>query len=555
MRLLLLLACISPSARAPPPPPHVDAAALPWISDPLRDFRELGGIRPEHVFFDPLPPICARFVLQRGVLYDCSPPTSKYERGFCPGCNARDRLGQLRALRVVAAYASSRARRRGGGAAGGGLGGEAIVWNQCFEDYAVFERGDETAPGGETPPRVALSMTTHPDAWDIGVPKFDFLVNNSFPGRPSWPRKRDAIAAGRWARAPFEARDETLFFRGSLSGRAWPRDIVGAKFGGDPENWSGRVDPLECARESNVRAELFWRYHVDGVRSTPGGVAVDTQMLDSPIWVSEDELAHGGANECLGVGPLSSPGAPFRGAEPVALADMCRHKYLVSASGRGNQGTRFKELLACGSLVFMHASPHRESWYERVEPWTHVVPWGNVDDLYAAVDWAAAHPRAAARIAARGCALAEGLTVQRTLEWWAHFLEEYAALQRFGDEVTLENCFDAARAEAELCENLRLTHPDAWDIGVPLCGSNDTSHLIDAGSDTSHLKAAAAAAEAAVAPQGGPGCVPRGIGERPSRTRLVRVRNPRLRRGSSQRARERCRSRLRTSQDDRKALF
>ena len=59
MRLLLLLACISPSARAPAPPPHVDAAALPWISDPLRDFRELGGIRPEHVLFDPLPPICA----------------------------------------------------------------------------------------------------------------------------------------------------------------------------------------------------------------------------------------------------------------------------------------------------------------------------------------------------------------------------------------------------------------------------------------------------------------------------------------------------------------
>ena len=118
-------------------------------------------------------------------------------------------------------------------------------------------------------------------------------------------------------------------------------------------------------------------------------------------------------------------------------------------------------------LARLHArvAPPR-SWYERVEPWTHVVPWGNVTTS-TPPSTGRRHARRAAR-AARGRALAEGLTVQRTLEWWAHFLEEYAALQRWrrGDP---ENASRRCR-EAELRE-FAPDAPRRWDIGVPLCGA------------------------------------------------------------------------------------
>tara|TARA_B110000858_G_C17593720_1_gene376853 strand:+ start:368 stop:742 length:375 start_codon:yes stop_codon:yes gene_type:complete len=111
------------------------------------------------------------------------------------------------------------------------------------------------------------------------------------------------------------------------------------------------------------------------------------------------------------------------------MADHCKYKYLLSADGRGTQGIRLKELMACGSVVFMHESKHNESFYHLIQPWVHVIPYSHdASDLYEKLRWAAQHPEKAKEIAENGQKLIrEKVSESYAVDWWKAFNKMYEA--------------------------------------------------------------------------------------------------------------------------------
>ena len=124
------------------------------------------------------------------------------------------------------------------------------------------------------------------------------------------------------------------------------------------------------------------------------------------------------------------------------MVDHCKYKYLLSMSGRGSQGIRLKELMACGSLTFMHNSPHLESFYHLIEPWTHVIPYASDgSDLDKVLDWASIHPSGAAKIAQNGRKLVQDLIGPDYYErWFSEFIQEFNRLKKFEMSEVTQSC-------------------------------------------------------------------------------------------------------------------
>ena len=147
--------------------------------------------------------------------------------------------------------------------------------------------------------------------------------------------------------------------------------------------------------------------------TTPAGVELDIQLTNGSPEILPDVTAQALRDWKLN---LKSNG---RFADYANLEDHCNYKFLVSISGRSAQGPRLEQLLLCGSLVFMHSSPFREFWHGLIEPWVHVVQFSSSGrELAVQIDWAKAHPNAAARIARNGRELAMRHLHPAALDMW-----------------------------------------------------------------------------------------------------------------------------------------
>jgi len=83
------------------------------------------------------------------------------------------------------------------------------------------------------------------------------------------------------------------------------------------------------------------------------------------------------------------------------------HRWLIEIDGNVNSWGLLWKLLS-GCCVLRVASPRRQWYHHRLQPWVHVVPVAaDLGDLAEQLDWCHSHPDACARIAAAGLELAQ----------------------------------------------------------------------------------------------------------------------------------------------------
>jgi hypothetical protein len=333
------------------------------------DFED-SGILKEHILADNLG-MCGRFAFIGGRLNWCG-GASRSERKYWEAA-----LKSLNDLPEIAA--------------------QDAIWNICYEDMAFCPRNK--AKG------LYVSKASHPAAWDIAAPDWEFLAAHN--GVPNWPDRLKDISIGAEEAGAFEDRNSSVFFRGKDTGRDWP------------------IDRFPGAGHEEKHFKLNPRYGVykRANTSTPEGVKYDVHCGIHAWYADSAEVAGCGSG----------------GKGYISRREHCKYKYLLAMSGRGTQGTRLKEIMACGSLSFMHSSPHVESFYHLIVPWTHVIPYASdASDLDKVVDWAQLHPSGAAKIAMNGRKLInDHIGADYFKRYWVEFIREFNRLKQFKmDEVT-----------------------------------------------------------------------------------------------------------------------
>jgi len=339
------------------------------------------GITKEHVLAKNMAQ-CVRFAFINGALHKCSPfgGNTEYSR-------------TVKYLKQLSTAVKSK----------------GAVWNHCFEDMGIKSRGQ--------PKGLYLSKASHPETWDIASPDWDFLTEGSF--KP-WSNRLSELNSAAKAK-PFASKETKMFFRGKFTGRDWPADHAGSsRMTAEPNSKEYSFGKL------NPRYTMFM---MGKQGKTPGGVPLDLKITGRGPEIADQ-----------GLRTLFDHTGPW--APKVPMSKHCDYKYLLSISGRGSQGIRIKELMACGSLVFMHNSPHLESYYHLIEPWVHVVPYASdSSDLMKVVDWADKHPHAAALIAENGHRLVNDLiNTNYADQWWGQFFDEFNALRKFKMSEVTSGC-------------------------------------------------------------------------------------------------------------------
>ena len=298
-----------------------------------------------------------------------------------------------------------------------------FMFNYCVEDYAMFRRNDWKKT-------LVVAAADHPTMWDIAIPEFDFIgTEEEWPPTGSdWYQKRTAMLKAGYE-IQWEKKINTIFFRGSFTGRSLP-DLGGAPFIDDPTT-NPRFFPTSL--------------NACGMEHTPLGVGIDLQLTNS-YDVKDSTLK---TLMCKTTKPWGNK---------ITMEDHCKYKYLLSCSGRGTQGHRLKQLMACGSVVFMHTSQHKESWYNLVVPWVHVIPYAeDSSDLLEKIDWAHTHPEEAQKIAENGRKLIEEqITDQYMVDFWKNYSTEFNKLKTFETADIRAMCSMTSESEWHL-NNLDTT--------------------------------------------------------------------------------------------------
>ena len=316
-----------------------------------------------------LPSLCARYAVIKNKLRQCSLSKSY-------GSVSREKKLFEEAMKYILSKAQ--------------LGD--MIFNYCYEDYAIAEHASYKRG-------LYLSKASHPIAYDIAAPDWDFVATGGF--KP-WPERLNTLLESA-ARNPFDERLNTLFFRGKFTGRM-----------GEGTGRPSLKDPLQNPRYRHFAP----RYCSETQKFTRiNGISIDIACTGRSPEISDSKL-----RKVL---------CDYKGAwsKTVPMADHCKYKYLLSADGRGTQGIRLKELMACGSVVFMHESKHNESFYHLIQPWVHVIPYSHdASDLYEKLRWAAQHPEKAKEIAENGQKLIrEKVSESYAVDWWKAFNKMYEA--------------------------------------------------------------------------------------------------------------------------------
>lgn len=179
--------------------------------------------------------------------------------------------------------------------------------------------------------------------------------------------------AERWS--PWEARDPVVFWRGSTTGAVLE---PAALWRDDPSRGLPRLDL--CARLS------------------AGPLAPHCDVGISAIVQIEDPRLLAAAT------PLMRPFVPE--------IEQMRCRYHIVIDGNSSAWVRPIATSAMGSCLLMVGSPqgYRQWFYDRLEPWTNVVPIApDLGDLEQVVEWVLTHDAEARRVAERGRALARQL--------------------------------------------------------------------------------------------------------------------------------------------------
>ncbi len=164
--------------------------------------------------------------------------------------------------------------------------------------------------------------------------------------------------------APWEAREEVVFWRGRPTHNGWTAD--GA--------W---IEHLSQAPRVALAARLRGHPHADV--ALIGGWLPDR---------AEEEEAH------LAAEGLLRPGLP--------MADHARYRFQIDIDGVANAWGSMERFL-CGSCVLKVGTPFEMWFYPMIRPWEHYVPVAaDLSDLEARIDWCLSHPREARAVAEAG---------------------------------------------------------------------------------------------------------------------------------------------------------
>jgi len=228
--------------------------------------------------------------------------------------------------------------------------------------------------------------------WDIACPDYDFVIQATFK---KWSERLAELDVAADAN-PWSKKNDTAFFVGKFTGRDWPIDVSSAT-GGQPH----ASEPV-----NNPRYAILCK---DGTKTPKTGITYETGLYAGPFRLPDGQYA---GNPNMAYGPeynvVDVDNFKIKRRPPIKMSDHCHYKYLLNPCGRGPQGIRLKELMACGSLTYMHDWTHREAFYHLIEPWKHAVLWASTSDgkcgstLDATLDWAGLHPEAAEQIAKNG---------------------------------------------------------------------------------------------------------------------------------------------------------
>lgn len=179
---------------------------------------------------------------------------------------------------------------------------------------------------------------------------------------------------------PWEARDPTLFWRGTMLG--------------DPGKRLASWRDLQRARLCLAAA------------APAGGVALDAKFVGMP---GDADGASPSRREAEAAGLVG---------DRVALDAFMRFRHAVDIDGNSCawMGLFTKLLMGCTVVKVDSPRGHRQWYYERLVPWVDVVPVSaDLGDLAAVRAWLAREPGAAAAIAARGRARAAAISFDQAL--------------------------------------------------------------------------------------------------------------------------------------------
>jgi Glycosyl transferase family 90 len=203
------------------------------------------------------------------------------------------------------------------------------------------------------------------------------LIPDYFMQHPAYARDLDSIRAV-MAAIPFERREDTILWRGSLTGEVYPNIDNYRQF---PRYKLTRLS----VRHREVLDARFTNYDF-------GGNAAGPALSE----VLEGEF-----------------GPP---AEFLPASRFVRHKYLISLDGAGAAWKRVATILASGSVLLLH-NRWDEFFYPGLEPWVHYVPVDyDLSDVLERHGWLTRHPPEAAAIARNGLRFARETLSPEVLE-------------------------------------------------------------------------------------------------------------------------------------------
>jgi hypothetical protein len=208
------------------------------------------------------------------------------------------------------------------------------------------------------------------------LPESILVPDRGFHAGRGYARERLAAAAA----AAFEARDATLVWRGSPTGRG--------------DYWKPGMQASDPGLRQRVRMCLALR---DAMRADPS-LDVDARIIAGRS-VAPDAVA---AYREAGIEGGTIPQESWLG-----------RRFAIDIDGNANAFSNLFIRLVYGCCVLKVASPagFRQWYYDRLEPWRHYVPIAaDLSDLVQRIAWCREQPDECRRIATEGRSLALSMT-------------------------------------------------------------------------------------------------------------------------------------------------
>jgi len=208
------------------------------------------------------------------------------------------------------------------------------------------------------------------------LPESILVPDRGFHAGRGYARERLAAAAA----AAFEARDPTLVWRGSPTGRG--------------DYWKPGMLASDPGLRQRVRMCLVLR---DAMRADPR-LGVDARIIAGRSVAPDAAAAYREAGIDGGTIPQES---------------WLGRRFAIDIDGNANAFSNLFIRLVYGCCVLKVASPagFRQWYYDRLEPWRHFIPVAaDLSDLVERIGWCREHPDECRQIAAAGRSLALSMT-------------------------------------------------------------------------------------------------------------------------------------------------